>query len=299
MTAVHDILDVACRQAGLDTCGAELIHHSSNAVVLLPAHHAIARITLADPDPARTALTQHLAGWLTHTRGFGATEPLSGIDLIRVDQATVGFWTFYPQPSPARPLSSRHLAELLHDLHRTPQPAHLDLPHWIPLESLQDALESTETAPITDSERGWLLDRVTEIREQFADVDWPLGHGVIHGDAWAGNLLWNTLTGRPHPILGDWDRAAIGPREVDLIPTWHAARRYGRDQQWIDQFVSHYGFDLTTTGHFPLLLEMRDLVQISGPLRRAAASPKHARLLRQRVDDIVAHRTTTSWAQYR
>ncbi|WP_280422755.1 phosphotransferase family protein [Nocardia carnea] len=298
MSVVHDILDTACRRAGIDHRGAHLIHHSSNAVVVLPAHPAVARICLADPDPARTQLTHHLTDWLTGTREFGATAPLPGLDPIHVDGSSVGFWTLYPQPS-GPPPTSAHLARLLRHLHNTPAPAHLNLPHWTPLESLHAALTNTDTTAITDSERTHLLDRIADVRQAFAGLDWPLGQGLIHGDAWAGNLLWDTSADPPQPILGDWDWAAIGPREIDLIPTWHAARRYGRDQHWINEFIAHYGFDLTTAPHFPLLLEMRDLVQISGPLRRANDSPDHAARLRQRVDDIIAHRTSTSWAQYR
>ncbi|MGH3975271.1 MAG: hypothetical protein ACRDS9_18375, partial [Pseudonocardiaceae bacterium] len=29
-----------------------------------------------------------------------------------------------------------------------------------------------------------------EVREELATVEWPLGQGLIHGDAWAGTLLW-------------------------------------------------------------------------------------------------------------
>jgi hypothetical protein len=113
----------------------------------------------------------------------------------------------------------------------------------------------------------------------------------------AGNLLW-TPNATPRPdrvLLGDWDQVAHGPREVDLIPTWHAAHRYGKGPSWTGNFVHHYRHDLTGWSGFPTLLAMRDLAQISGPLHRAAHSQPHARALRQRVIDLQAGDTSTIW----
>jgi hypothetical protein len=85
-------------------------------------------------------------------------------------------------------------------------------------------------------------------------------------------------------LLGDWDSVACGPREVDLIPSWHAARRYRTDPDWARRFADRYGYDLAASPRFELLMEMRDLVQLSGPLRHARRSPVHAQALRQRLD---------------
>ncbi|WP_328410825.1 phosphotransferase family protein [Nocardia sp. NBC_00403] len=125
-----------------------------------------------------------------------------------------------------------------------------------------------------------------------------MGIGLIHGDAWAGNLLWDNRNDSAQPILADWDLVSIGQREIDLIPTWHAAVRYGRDQTWVRNFIEEYGYDLSEWSGYRVLLDMRDLVQVSGPLRRAVVSAEHADRLRQRVDDIRAGNRNTSWSQY-
>lgn len=110
------------------------------------------------------------------------------------------------------------------------------------------------------------------------------------------NLLWSSSTPRPDDVvLGDWDRVAYGPREVDLVPTWHAARRYGKGSDWTRQFIGEYGHDLAYWSGLPTLLAMRDLVQVSGPLRRAPQSAPHARALRQRVHSLRAGDTSTVW----
>lgn len=132
------------------------------------------------------------------------------------------------------------------------------------------------------------------MRDELASLEWPLGHSLIHGDAWAGNLLWAGSTPGPDDVVfGDWDRVAHGPREVDLIPTWHAARRYGKGPHWTAQFIDQYGHDLAHWPGLPTLLAMRDLVQASGPLRRAPHSAPHARALRQRVDSLRTGDTST------
>jgi hypothetical protein len=45
------------------------------------------------------------------------------------------------------------------------------------------------SAALADSERAWIITRISESRDKIAGLDWPLGPGLIHGDAWAGNLL--------------------------------------------------------------------------------------------------------------
>ncbi|MEU4607508.1 aminoglycoside phosphotransferase family protein [Kribbella sp. NPDC023972] len=293
-TPLDDALAIACRHNNLDPVGARLIHHYSNAVYLLPAVPAIARIATG-ADPGRLRATQTVTSWLGQ-QGFGATTPLSGTELVEVDETTAAtFWTYYPQPEPGtgKPLTSRDLGALIRALHDTGEPP-ADLVHWTPLESLERALNSAaaDTA-LRPQDRDWLRHRVAEVRAELAELPWPLGHGLIHGDAWAGNLLWDT-TGAQRPILCDWDSVGHGPREVDLIPTWHAAVRYGRDETWIEAFVTEYGYDLRDWAGFDVLLTMRDLAQLPGPLRRST-NPPHAAALRQRLGAIRAGDRTSTW----
>ncbi|WP_181838505.1 phosphotransferase [Nocardia africana] len=301
-TGLRAILRAACREVGFSDEAAHLIHHSSNAVFVLPHHQAVARVSTAAADLRRARSVTSLTAWLA-ARGFGATAPLAGARPLAVHGHDVSFWRYYPQ-SDALPPTSRDLGSLLRELHSTPPPAHIDLPNWVPLQSLRTALHDprTDTGHITDLERSTLLNMIETVAGELADMSWPLGHGLIHGDAWAGNLLWdrtNDDAARPRAILGDWDWVSIGPFEVDLIPTWHAAIRYGRDQHWVTEFIATYGYDLSefATG-YETLRRMRDLVQVTGPLRRAGDSPANAARLRQRVHAILTGDTTSSWSQY-
>lgn len=293
-TPLDDALIIACRHNNLAADGAQLIHHYSNAVYLLPAVPAIARISRG-ADPAALRATQTITDWLGR-QGFGATTPLDGAELVEIDAAAVTFWTYYPQPDPSdtEPLTSQHLGELLSALHRTGQ-APAALAEWRPLESLSRAINSPDAREaLSAQELSWLRQRIADIRAELAELTWPLGHGLIHGDAWAGNLLWDTTLGAQRPILGDWDSVCHGPREVDLIPTWHATIRYGRDEAWIRDFVAQYGYDLRDWAGYDLLLTMRDLAQLPGPLRRSA-NPPHAAALRQRLEAIRANDRASTW----
>ena len=96
-------------------------------------------------------------------------------------------------------------------------------------------------------------------------------------------------------MLGDWDWVSTGPRDVDLIPTWHAATRYGKSASWISDFTSRYGYDLASWEGFPALMAMRDFVQLTGPIRRARDSAPHRQVLHERFDSLRRGDTTSVW----
>jgi Ser/Thr protein kinase RdoA (MazF antagonist) len=288
----------ACAMRGLNATGIRLLHHYSNAVVLLPSENSIARVATGLHDVTQIKRSQDVTRWLVEEHGFPATRPLDNSELVELDaRTTVSFWVYYPQPNPPQPLTSAHMGSLLAELHAISHPPP-DLPHWVPLDSLTHALHDDTTAlALDDADRDWLLRRISEVREELATLDWPLGQGLIHGDAWAGNLLWTPNTTHKHhgTLLGDWDHVSHGPREIDLIPTWHATHRYAKGPTWTNNFIHHYGHDLTNWPGLPTLLTMRDLTQITGPLHRAPHSPPHAHALQQRLSALQAGDTSTTW----
>jgi hypothetical protein len=285
----------ASAAAGLDTSGARLIHHYSNAIYFLPAQNAVARITYGRDAAERVTRSQAVTRWLAQERQFPATEPLDNMSPVTVNNAVVSFWVYYRQPEDASPLTSGHLAVLLRLLHQAGTPP-VSLPAWVPLASLHaTAGDRLLSAALTDDERTWVMARITEVRDKIAGLDWPLGAGLIHGDAWAGNLLSCPGASPVGAVLGDWDWVSTGPREIDLIPTWHAAARYGKEASWVSDFISQYGYDLGQWDGYPVLMAMRDLVQLTGPIRRARDSDPYRRALRQRLDSLRCGDTTSIW----
>lgn len=280
-----EVLDHACRTRRLSARGARLLHHYNNAVFHLPEERAVARVNIG--RPVREPLKQTAARELVHRYGIAATKPLGGIQPVVSDATTcVSFWVFYPQPDPSPLLTSVHLASILRKLHDIDHLA-TGLDTWQPLWSLTSVLsDPAYLANLPAEDRDWLPRYVVDVREQVSALESPLGHGVVHGDAWAGNLLWDTVSGATAAVLGDWDSVSIGPREIDLIPTWHAAVRYGKGPEWADAFARVYGVDLRAWDGYQTLLRMRDLAQLSGPIRRAKDNPVFAQVLHERITGI-------------
>lgn len=278
-------LEQACAERGLSTVDARLIHRYSNAVYHLPAEAAVARITSG--SLTQTQLAHNLTAWLIDRHGVAATAPLTDAPPVQATEgAVVSFWLYYPQPDGEPAPTSIHLARVLRCLHDV-EDVPYELETWQPLTSLSAALaDPAAVANLADDEHQWLTSYVAEVRAQVLALDFPLGHGVIHGDAWAGNLLWDTTSGTDAVVIGDWDWTSYGPREVDLIPTWHAAIRYGKGMAWANDFAQVYGYDLVRWDGFPVLFAMRDLVQLTGPLRRAGERPEFRAVLRERLDGI-------------
>ena len=288
-----DLARRACEAHGIDPSGARLIHHYSNAVVLVPAVKAVARIATGRHDPDQIRRSLRITGWL-RDRGFPTVTPFDDLDVVEVaPQVSVSFWDFLPQPETPEPFDAADLASLLAELHSLQPPRH-DLAQWEPLSSLDDVLAGYAGAVLSAVEHRWISERLADIRDCLRGREWPLGMGLVHGDAWQGNLM-SGPRGPGRPVLGDWDRVAWGPREIDLVPTWHAARRYGRDPSWTQRFVALYGYDLATSPLFEDLMTMRDLAQLPGPLRRAPHSEPHAKALRQRLGDLMAEDKTSPW----
>jgi hypothetical protein len=257
-----------------------LVHHSSNGVFVLPDDGAVVRLT-ASRTPEAVETNQAVVRTLVRDHGFPATDPLDDVPSVRLDHGlTASFWRYYPQPTDPRPFTVTHLADLLHRLHHLPEPA--GLATWTPLTSLHRILAQGPWPAMSDDEAAWLADQAQTVSRQVLETDWPLGVGLLHGDAWAGNLLWDHDT----PIFCDWDSVSRGPREVDLVPAWHAVHRYGRPLTWVQEFADAYGYDRATSQHFDLLLRMRDLVQLPGPLRRSGDSPPNLAAFRCRFEAI-------------
>ncbi len=115
--------------------------------------------------------------------------------------------------------------------------------------SLEDPLAGVAKAATTMADalpsdgRSWLLDRVAELRCQWAELEFSCPPGLIHGDAHSNNLM-RTADGAV--LLGDWDHVAIGPREWDLMQLHHFVRRFGacqgklmyREIKWYFPYVS-------------------------------------------------------------
>ncbi|MFD7552199.1 phosphotransferase enzyme family protein [Streptomyces sp. NPDC059816] len=281
-TAVHD----ARRQLGLPTGEVIPLRNHATDVYLLPDQHIVARVRpLARAD--ETIQTWALLRWL-HDHGFPAAQPVGEPVQEPESGYIVTFWVHYPQP-PAPPPASA-LGALLRELHALPDPP-VKLPDYQPLVNLTDTLARSTT--LTESRRRWLAAAAEETVHAYRSLGpSPLGHGLIHGDAYPGNTLWDDGLVR----LGDWDEAATGPRELDLANTIQGAHRFGRSEQEINAFTRAYSHDPRTWPGLQILIGMRDLHTLGSFIRRADRGDTQAALeLDHRLHTLQTGRRTVRW----
>ncbi|MFB7213100.1 phosphotransferase family protein [Streptomyces sp. NPDC056255] len=165
-------------------------------------------------------------------------------------------------PREGRP-DTAQLGTLLRELHVLPEPP-LHLPAWQPLSSLHESLESSTA--LRSSQKEWLLHRRHELSSQYEHLDFPLGEGMLHGDAYPGNCLWDEVTSTVP--LSDWDEASTGPREVDLANTYQGVR-FGRTKSELLAFSDSYGYDTAAWPGLPVLTQIRDMHTLGSYITRA------------------------------
>ncbi|MGQ0838118.1 aminoglycoside phosphotransferase family protein [Actinokineospora sp.] len=254
-TALHD----AAQAIGLKTHGSHLLWQHATTVYLLPAEQAIARVSQGQAAKEAVERAVAVTRWLG-THGFPAVAPLDVNQPFHCDESSVTFWHYYPQGD--RPVPEPfHLGDLLRELHRLPVPP-IALPTYRPLTRF--AITVGNSSALSADQRTWLLDAAETVVAAYSKLDFSLGVGLIHGDAYPGNLLWDGT----RVVLGDWDEVAIGPREIDLVNTYQGAR-FGRTAEQLAEFGKAYRHDVTRWPGFPVLRHMRDLHTLGSYILRA------------------------------
>jgi Phosphotransferase enzyme family len=248
----------AAERCGLDNRGAQLLRLFATAVYHLPAADAVARIAvMTSPDTlARRATSVRVTGWLAGI-GFPCVEPLPVDQPVAGHGCVVTFWRYLPQDGPEP--GTADLGRLLRMLHEL-EPPPIALPAYEPLSSVRQMIESSRA--ISEGVRSWLRERCRELLEEYGQLSFQLPAGMIHGDAYRGNLL----RGDRRVVLADWDAVSVGQREVDLIPTLQAGR-FGLPEDQRDAFIAAYGQDIRCWDGLPVLRDIREVSTLSALLR--------------------------------
>ncbi|KAB7835789.1 phosphotransferase family protein [Streptomyces mobaraensis] len=280
----------AALEAGLSVQGLVPIHQQATLVYHLPAERLVARVTPAgESESMKRSIA--LARWLA-AQDFWIVEAADVPQLISHGPHVVTFWKHYQQEGGHPPPYAYFLGLLLRRLHSLPEPP-VALPAHRPLTAVKDAVAVSTT--LTDDDRRWMEHRVQGLTAAYDALDFPLGTGLIHGRAFPGNTIWDD---RRHvwPLIGEWETAAIGPREIDLVSTFHGAVRYGRRPRCIRAFIRAYGYDPQPWRGMPLLLQIRDLESLAPWIRRADAGDQDARrTLLYRLSTLQLGDTEAEW----
>ncbi|MFE0421214.1 phosphotransferase enzyme family protein [Streptomyces sp. NPDC058953] len=272
----------ACRRMGISAAGLTPLRRHATAVFLLPEADAVARVR-PGAEAARARTQFELVQWLI-AHGFPSVEPLARP--LEQPPYVVTLWTHYPQPDTPPPAEA--LGALLRKLHRVPQPP-VELPPYRPLAQLQVAVEKSRVLASDDAD--WIVGSIDVLLKGYRQLDFPLGIGLIHGDAYPGNTLWDGSKVR----LGDWDEVATGPRELDLANTVQGAR-YGRTAREIRAFTDAYGYDPAAWPGLSVLTGMRDLHTLGSFIHRIDRGDEPAaREFRHRLDTLRSGENGARW----
>ena len=285
-SAVVPVLAEACRRAGLSSDGAELLRLGENAIYLLADAPVVVRIARSADRLGRVRKELCIARWLTAAE-VPSVRVHEEIDQpLLVDGHPVSFWRAVTggEPTPTQADLGRLLASY-HSLAGCP----CDLPTF---EVFRTPLERLDKATgVTAEDLEFLRERCAELAERFEDLEFALPAGPIHGDAHTRNLL----TDLGQVVLLDFEAAAIGPREWDLMPTAIAVDRYGLPEERYREFAAVYGFDVRGWAGYPVLREIRTLTMTTWIMQNVGESEAAAAEFALRVDSLRERDFERAW----
>lgn len=231
------MMAAACRSAGLEASGAELIRFGENALFRLASAPVIVRVARGPEWMSKSRTEVAVSRWLTD-EGFPATRIIDDLEQpLSIDGFPVTFWHLIVEGD--RKATYGELGAILRDLHSLTLPAGLELPSYEPFDKSELRLD---LAVIPDDDKKFLRKRERELRDKYADLRFESTKGPVHGDAHVQNLMVNE---RGQVILIDFEGFCFDQPEWDLMVTTveHHSLGWQTDEQYAD-FVSAYGRDL-------------------------------------------------------
>lgn len=275
--------------ADIDPAGARLLRLGTNAVYRL-AVPIVVRIASVDRLDGMNR-TIAVARWLASVE-YPAVRALKVEQPLIIDGSAATFWEALPDSEKYG--SVTEVAELLLRLHSLRPPGELELPSFDPFGSIIKRLNVGDW--LGEEDRGFLSKRLQCLREQYAQLDFALPQGVIHGDANVGNVL---LDENGKPVAIDLDSFAIGPREWDLIQTAIFYNRFGwHSKEEYRSFVEVYGFDILQWSGYSVLRDVRELHMVTWLMQNANDSAEVAREARKRITSLRTGVGRRDWKPY-
>ena len=285
-TRPSEALAAACVAAGLDGTDAEVLYDRANTVFKLGRHPVVARLRYA-PVPAtwmdRLSVSVRVTAWLNEL-GFPAVQPLDVEQPVAAHGYLVTFWHYLPATGPQWD-DVESLGRLVRQLHGLGLPP-VQLPAVRPLSSLPEDAE--RCGWLTGEQRSWLLSRSRELQHQYDSATWALGCGLVHGDAYAENLIHTP----ERVVLSDWDSVSYGPREQDIVPA-SMRHRFGRPAAEYETFCAAYGVHPADLPGLAVLRQMREIRSL-GPYVRSS-HPQARAEGRRRLRDLISGTQQEPW----
>ena len=281
-------LSAACTEVGLDPAGAEVLHDRANTVYKLAGRPLVARIRYTRGSAAlmeKLTTLVRVTAWL-HELGFPTVSPADVEQPVAAHGYVVTFWHYLAVTAPPwEDVTS--LGHLLRRLHRLDLAPPVKLPETSPLGSLPEDTERCDW--LTASQRSWLLGRFEELQRHYDSATWTLGMGLVHGDAYAENIIHTSDSA----MLSDWDSVSYGPREQDIVPT-SIRHRFGRPASEWHQFCAAYGVDPDELPGLAVLRQMREIRTLV-PYIRSTGKPAAQAEASRRIADLMSGTQPEPW----
>jgi aminoglycoside phosphotransferase (APT) family kinase protein len=179
-------------------------------------------------------------------------------------------------------------------LHQLDAPADLHLPQLAPFENAAQRI--AVNGWLSSRDREFLNECLAGLQDDYANLEFALRPGVIHGDAGIGNVLHDS---HGNPVVIDLDGFAMGPREWDLALTaiyydsfgWHTRQEY-------ETFVDVYGFDIMQWPGYPVMRSVREFLMVTWVIQQATESERVAKEAAKRIAALRTGVSRKDWEPY-
>jgi aminoglycoside phosphotransferase (APT) family kinase protein len=290
-SSTRALLQQACVLGGLDAEGARLLRMGSNAVYHLSAP-VVVRVSRQGADVEAARRTIAVARWLESV-DYPAVRAIPIDQPIIIDEHVITFWESVSDDG-EQYATVAEVAQVLARLHTLVAPDDLKLPALSPFENANKRISANQWLPPTD--RSFLMAQLVKLREEYAELEFALTPGVIHGDAGIGNVLHDS---QGKPVVIDLDEFSIGPREWDLALTavyfdsfgWHTRMEY-------EMFVRVYGFDVMQWSGYPVMRAVREFLMVTWVIQKAAETELAAVEAGKRIEALRTGASRKDWKPY-
>ena len=283
---MYTALRLLCAEARLDPTGAVLLRGQTNAVLRLSGEPVVVKIARRGTPTHRVSQTVGLVQWLT-ALDF-PTVKLHPIEQPVIVGEYVGtFYTYLPQPPDA--LRTVDLARPLQALHSI-GPAPVALPALDAITAIKRSLAAAVTLSAADHR--FLTKRVDQLANETVTLRYDHPTAVLHGDPQHGNALHHPDGGT---MLCDWDSAATGQPEWDLVTIEIHNRRFGHSSENYREFSEAYGYDVTSWRGYRTLCDLRELRMVTTNARKSAHEADKMREISARIDGLRQQDHTQRW----
>ncbi|GAB3922110.1 aminoglycoside phosphotransferase family protein [Kribbella albertanoniae] len=277
-----------CQEAGLVADEAELIKYTNNAVYRLPSQGVVVRFGAGDVASQRADHVTRIANWLQDHDAPAAQLTPGQPQPILFENYSATIWQLLEAGNPT--WTGAELAAPLLGWHKlTPMPG---LKPWDPFSSARSRLALADG--LTPDDHAWLTDQWSTIEADYRAIVPDLELGLLHGDAYIGNLL-REPTGRY--VLCDFDGTSLGPLAYDLVVAAVSALRFGATHDH-DSLATTYGVDVTTLPAWPTLRRIRELILVTSVITDLRNRPDIAKVHAHRLSTLRSG-ATELWHRYK